>query len=198
MRAVISVLSLNRNARGTASRLKHETLRCRGASADAETPDHHDGCLRPDEGETRSALLAKKDKPFQSIRHFRRRRQKSPLRRCFKPRPPSSTGCAGFASGCRSPRRPVGTSGPSGHLARKRAPFRRRLSGLLPGPHRSTRSHRHVRNWARNRYVSQAVPARQLDDSAAAAHRRAASAMDRARWRDVVGAVERAARPARS
>jgi hypothetical protein len=28
--------------------------------------------------------------------------QKSPLRRCFKPRPPLSAGCAGFASGCRS------------------------------------------------------------------------------------------------
>ena len=30
------------------------------------------------------------------------RDQKSPLRRCFKPRPPLSAGCAGFASGCRS------------------------------------------------------------------------------------------------
>ena len=31
-----------------------------------------------------------------------RRDQKSPLRRCFKPRPPLRAGCAGFASGCRS------------------------------------------------------------------------------------------------
>src|SRR5262245_32838768 len=29
--------------------------------------------------------------------------------------------------------------------------FRRRLSGLLSGPHRSTRGHRHVRNWASQR-----------------------------------------------
>src|SRR5262249_15163062 len=28
--------------------------------------------------------------------------QKSPVRRCFKPRPPWRAGCAGFASGCRS------------------------------------------------------------------------------------------------
>src|SRR5262245_51260759 len=30
------------------------------------------------------------------------RDQGSPLRRCFKPRPPWRAGCAGFASGCRS------------------------------------------------------------------------------------------------
>src|SRR5438132_3028884 len=30
------------------------------------------------------------------------RDQRSPLRRCFKPRPPLRAGCAGFASGCRS------------------------------------------------------------------------------------------------
>src|SRR5207253_4571253 len=30
------------------------------------------------------------------------RDQGSPVRRCFKPRPPLSAGCAGFASGCRS------------------------------------------------------------------------------------------------
>src|SRR5262245_35218161 len=29
------------------------------------------------------------------------RDQRSPLRRCFKPRPPLRAGCAGFASGCR-------------------------------------------------------------------------------------------------
>ncbi len=78
--------------------------------------------------------------------------QKSPLRRCFKPRPPLSTGCTGFASGCRSHWRSVGPWS-ARHLARKSSLFRRRLSGLLSGPHRSTRSHRHVRNWASEKYV---------------------------------------------
>ena len=49
------------------------------------------------------------------------RDQKSPLRRCFKPRPPLSAGCAGFASGCRS------------RWLRKLDRFLRRLSGLLSG-----------------------------------------------------------------
>ena len=31
-----------------------------------------DCCLGPDEGESRSALLAKKDKPFRCLRHWRR------------------------------------------------------------------------------------------------------------------------------
>ena len=88
-----------------------------------------------------------------SIRHFCRRYQKSPFRRCFKPRPPLSAGCAGFASGCRSRRRRIGTCPcrtPSQEesASRSKAFFRRRLSGLLSGPHRSTRGHRHVRNWA--------------------------------------------------
>ena len=85
----------------------------------------------------------------------RRRFQKSPFRRCFKPRPPLSAGCAGFASGCRSRRRPSWT--PS--KEEKSSLFRRRLSGLLSGPHRSTRGHRHVRNWAtqRNSRISLAV-----------------------------------------
>src|SRR5262249_1379228 len=47
-------------------------------------------------------------------------RPKKPIRRCFKPRPPLSAGCAGFASGCRS-RSEVGKSN------------LRRLSGLLSG-----------------------------------------------------------------
>jgi len=44
----------------------------------------------------------KMDKPLRCWRLDRQRDQKSPLRRCFKPRPPLSAGCAGFASGCRS------------------------------------------------------------------------------------------------
>ena len=106
------------------------------AAADERTRSHHtDCCLSPDKGKPRSALLAKKDKPFQSVRHSRRRYQKSPLRRCFKPRPPLSAGCAGFASGCRS------------DLLRSfRSPGDWRAS--CPAAYRSTHGHRHVRNWA--------------------------------------------------
>jgi hypothetical protein len=61
-----------------------------------------------------------------------RRDQRSPLRRCFKPRPPLSAGCAGFASGCRLSgselRRP--TLSPFGFESR---PHSGRLSGLLSG-----------------------------------------------------------------
>ena len=68
------------------------------------------------------------------------RDQKSPLRRCFKPRPPLSAGCAGFASGCRSRseveslERPASTSGD--------------CPASCPDAHRSTHGHRHVRIWA--------------------------------------------------
>jgi len=44
----------------------------------------------------------KMDKPLRCWPLDSQRDQKSPLRRCFKPRPPLSAGCAGFASGCRS------------------------------------------------------------------------------------------------
>src|SRR5580698_11233188 len=44
----------------------------------------------------------KMDKPLRCWLLDSQRDQKSPLRRCFKPRPPLSAGCAGFASGCRS------------------------------------------------------------------------------------------------
>jgi hypothetical protein len=44
----------------------------------------------------------KEGQAFSVIRHLRRHYQKSPFRRCFKPRPPLRAGCAGFASGCRS------------------------------------------------------------------------------------------------
>ena len=55
-------------------------------------------------GETRSARAAMMNKPLRCPSRWWRtgRDQKSPLRRCFKPRPPWRTGCAGFASGCRS------------------------------------------------------------------------------------------------
>ena len=51
---------------------------------------------------TRSARPARMDKPLRCRPLEGRRDQRSPLRRCFKPRPPLSAGCAGFASGCRS------------------------------------------------------------------------------------------------
>jgi len=47
----------------------------------------------------------------------------------------------------------------------EKALFGRRLSGLLSGSHRSTRSHRHVRNWARGSYEIRSDGARQLDDN---------------------------------
>ena len=52
-------------------------------------------------GKTRSARPARMDKPLRCRPLEGRRDQRSPLRRCFKPRPPLSAGCAGFASGCR-------------------------------------------------------------------------------------------------
>src|SRR5580704_8410645 len=62
--------------------------------------------------------------------------QKSPLRRCFKPRPPLSAGCAGFASGCRS-RSEALTLRTSGDCP-----------ASCPDAYRSTHGHRHVRIWA--------------------------------------------------
>ena len=57
------------------------------------------------------------------------RDQKSPVRRCFKPRPPLRTGCAGFASGCRSSVR--GSNDPE--TLRSSRSRSGRLSGLLSG-----------------------------------------------------------------
>ena len=57
-----------------------------------------------------------------------RRDQRSPLRRCFKPRPPLSAGCAGFASGCRSSGSELKRSQHEPLLSRSG-----RLSGLLSG-----------------------------------------------------------------
>ncbi len=62
--------------------------------------------------------------------------QRSPLRRCFKPRPLRRAGCAGFASSCRSD-----------VLKSFRSPGGWPAS--CPATYRSTHGHRHVRNWAR-------------------------------------------------
>jgi hypothetical protein len=53
-------------------------------------------------GRSRSARLARVNKPLRCRPLEGRRDQKSPLRRCFRPRPPLRAGCAGFASGCQS------------------------------------------------------------------------------------------------
>ena len=54
------------------------------------------------ERENPSARPARMDKPLRCRPLEGRRDHRSPLRRCFKPRPPLSAGCAGFASGCQS------------------------------------------------------------------------------------------------
>ena len=88
-------------------------------------------------GKTRSARPARMDKPLRCRPLEGRRDQRSPLRRCFKPRPPLSAGCAGFASGCRLSgselRRP--SLSPSGleSLGFESRPHSGRLSGLLSG-----------------------------------------------------------------
>ena len=64
-----------------------------------------------------------------------RQDQRSPLRRCFKPRPLRRAECAGFASSCRSD-----------FLKSFRSPGDWRAS--CPAAYRSTHGHRHVRNWA--------------------------------------------------
>src|ERR1700748_2796978 len=63
--------------------------------------------------------------------------QRSPLRRCFKPRRLRRAGCAGFASSCRS----------DFLKSSYRSPGDWRAS--CPAAYRSTHGHRHVRNWAR-------------------------------------------------
>jgi hypothetical protein len=66
-----------------------------------------------------------------------RRDQRSPLRRCFKPRPPLSAGCAGFASGCRLSgselKRPMISPLGLESLGFDPRPHSGRLSGLLSG-----------------------------------------------------------------
>ena len=90
-------------------------------------------CLGLEREGPRSARPARMDKPPVST-FGGPTRPRSPLRRCFKPRPPLSAGCAGFASGCQS----------SGFGAQATADFppfgfrslrsrSGRLSGLLSG-----------------------------------------------------------------
>ena len=87
-------------------------------------------------GDPRSARPARMDKPLRCRPLEGRRDQKSPLRRCFKPRPPLSAGCAGFASGCRS------------RVLRKQLASSGGCPASCPDAHRPTHGHRHVRNWA--------------------------------------------------
>ena len=93
------------------------------------------------------------DKPFQRSGIGAGAYQKSPFRRCFKPRPPLSAGCAGFASGCRSS---------VSELWRPRFGVSRLLSDDLapggcpascPDAHRPTHGHRHVRNRAAKKCI---------------------------------------------
>src|SRR5262249_60150239 len=53
-------------------------------------------------GELPFRTAGKMDKPLRCGPLEGQRDKKSPLRRCFEPRPPFSTRYAGFASGCRS------------------------------------------------------------------------------------------------
>ena len=66
----------------------------RDANRHTTLPLHGWNCLGLDR-ETRSARLAKRNKPLQSLDLDTSRDQKSPLRRCFKLRPPRSTGFTG-------------------------------------------------------------------------------------------------------
>ena len=101
-------------------------------------------------GRPRTARPARMDKPLRLPEPVVEtgKDQRSPFRRCFKPRPPSSTGCAGFASGCRSsvselwrPQRRVSRLAPA-DLAPGGCP------ASCPDAHRPTHGHRHVRNRA--------------------------------------------------
>ena len=87
-------------------------------------------------GRTRSARPARMDKPLRCRPLEGQRDHRSPLRRCFKPRPPWRTGCAGFASGCRS------------SSERVEEPLSGGCPASCPDTYRPTRGHRHVRVWA--------------------------------------------------
>ena len=91
-------------------------------------------------GDSRSARPARMDKPLRCRPLEGRRDQRSPFRRCFKPRPPLSAGYAGFASGCRSSvlsDAAIRSASPPGGCP-----------ASCPDAHRSTHGHRHVRNRA--------------------------------------------------
>lgn len=82
----------------------------------------------------------KMDKPLRLLCLWRAKRdQKSPLRRCFKPRPPLRTECAGFRLRLPVDNRatPEGVGRPGGCPA------------SCPDAHQLARGHRHVRNWAK-------------------------------------------------
>jgi hypothetical protein len=99
-------------------------------------------CCRGLDGETPSAHLAMKDKPFRNQTGFwtAGSSQKSPLRRCFKSRPQRRTEFAGFASGCRSEF--------LGRLSLESLVSPGGWRASCPATYRPTRDHRHVRNWA--------------------------------------------------
>ena len=89
-------------------------------------------------GRPRTALLAMNEQASTVTRADwwkSRRDLRSPLRRCFKPRPLRRAECAGFASSCRSDVLKSSHS-PGGWPA------------SCPATYRSTHGHRHVRNWA--------------------------------------------------
>src|SRR5215212_1957930 len=92
----------------------------------------------------------KMDKPLRCRPLEGRRDQKSPIRRCFKLRPPWRAGFAGFASGCRSlfgtrffVRTGVLASGLS--IPRERTLVPGDCPASCPDVHRPARGHRHVR-----------------------------------------------------
>ena len=122
----------------------------------ASRPSHPDDALDWS-GKTRSARLARVNKPLRCRPLEGRRDQKSPLRRCFRPRPPLRTRCAGFASGCQSSVRSCDRGDlwscdrGSGDLAPGGCP------ASCPDAHRPTHGHRHVRNWARAQLGSTAI-----------------------------------------
>jgi hypothetical protein len=132
-----------------AARIEIRTQRCArrqrvrvGTSPCGGDTDKGDGLYTRDaalawRGMTRSARPARMDKPLRCRPLEGRRDQRSPLRRCFKPRPPLSAGCAGFASGCRLSGSELRRSilSPSGleSLGFESRPHSGRLSGLLSG-----------------------------------------------------------------
>ena len=89
------------------------------------------------EGETPTARPAMINKPLRCRPLEGQRDQKSPFRRCFKPRPPLRAGFAGFASGCRSLFGTRSSSEPGSCLRDIHPPRANpclwRLSGLLSG-----------------------------------------------------------------
>ncbi len=95
--AQIEVQAANRPA--SAGEGLRAAVRWRHDGAKGSSPD--DAALDWS-GDSRSARPARMDKPLRCRPLEGRRDQRSPFRRCFKPRPPLSAGYAGFASGCRS------------------------------------------------------------------------------------------------